>query len=69
MKCFHCNAETVTEQHGPKFFVMCKNTSSPCGVRGVGRPLSNGKDTAQEAEQEYAQELERMAKFDEAMGQ
>jgi len=55
MKCKVCKAETATEKHGATFFVICK--SPVCAERGVGRPLSDGKPTAAEAEANYAQAL------------
>lgn len=63
MRCTHCRSETVTEAQGPKYFVMCK--SDPCsirkdnGERTMGRPLSDGKDTPKEAEENYRLELSK----------
>lgn len=57
MKCKVCNSEkVVTEKHGEKFFVICK--SEACASRGIGRPLSNGKDSAEEAEKDYTSSLD-----------
>lgn len=65
----HCNVcksnNVITEKMGEVFFVMCK--SDQCarrpdnGQMTAGRPLSNGKPTAAEAEADYAEILRRQA--------
>ena len=53
--CSHCHAEVGTIKVGPEghqlWFVMCG--SDECASKGLGRPLSDGKPTKQEAEDNW----------------